>query len=192
MNWLAAIVAATHFGATLEGVAGATSGFRGIPGRLNRIDRGQPFDVFVDFAHTPQALEAVLSMVRRRTTGRVIAVFGQAGRRDVSNREAMARAVSEYADLAIVTSDDPYDEDPNAIVDDLGRTFDRLGWVEGRRYWRIVDRVEAIRFAIERAQPQDCVLLAGRGAEDTTVIGDKRIELDDRAVASTALASRSR
>jgi UDP-N-acetylmuramoyl-L-alanyl-D-glutamate--2,6-diaminopimelate ligase len=134
----------------------------------------------------------VLSELRGGTRGRLIALFGQAGHRDVANREAMVRAVSAHADLAIVTSDDPYDEDPNSIVDDLGGAFDRLGWVEGTQYWRIVDRVDAIRFAIERAKPEDCVLLAGRGAEDTTVIGNRRIELDDRAVASTALATRSR
>ncbi len=188
LNWLAAIAAARHFGATLADVQRAAATFRGVPGRLEPVRCGQPFRVFVDFAHTPQALQATLSLLRQHTDGRLIALFGQAGHRDVGNRVRMAEAVARNADLAIVTSDDPYDDDPQAIVDDLGRALRELGWREGAQFWRVVDRVEAILLALRLARRGDTVLLAGRGPEEETVVGGRRIPLIDAEVARHALA----
>jgi len=188
LNWLGAIAAARHFGATLDDVCRAAQEFGGVPGRLEAVSCGQRFQVFVDFAHTPQALATTAELLRRHTTGRLIVLFGQAGHRDLRNRGRMARAVAERADLAIVTSDDPYDEDPQLIVDELARTLRQCGWQEQRQFWRIVDRPAAIEFAIALARPGDCVLLAGRGPEDETTIGGEKVHLDDAEVARAALS----
>jgi UDP-N-acetylmuramoyl-L-alanyl-D-glutamate--2,6-diaminopimelate ligase len=190
LNWLAASAAARHFGASLTDVARAAQSFTGVPGRMQPVLRGLPFRVYVDFAHTPQALEKAIQHLRRNTRGRVIVLFGQAGGRDLGNRARMARAVAGNADLAIVTSDDPYDEDPQSIVDDLGRALTAEGWLEGRQFWRIVDRAAAIDAAIDRSRRGDVVLLAGRGPEDTQVIGSQRIALVDADVARVALSRR--
>ncbi len=187
LNWLGAIAAARHFGATLADARRAAEEFRGVPGRLEALRCGQPFHVFIDFAHTPQALAATSALLKRHTSGRLVVLFGQAGGRDIHNRARMARAVAEHADLAIVTTDDPYDEDPATIVNDLAKTLEEIGWREGERFWRIVDRVAAIEFAMKIARAGDCVLLAGRGPEEETVIGNQRIPLVDADVARAAL-----
>lgn len=149
------------------------------------------FTIFIDFAHTPQGLAASLGEVRKHVSGRLITLFGQAGHRDLQNRSRMARAVDEHADLAVVTSDDPYDEDPQQIVDDLGHMLQELGWRENREFWRIVDRRDAIAFAIDQADPGDCVFLAGRGPETETTIQGRVIELNHAEVARAALGRRS-
>lgn len=190
-NWLAAIAAATHFGATLEHVQQAAATFHGVPGRLEPVQCGQPFQVFVDFAHTPQALATTLGMLRRHVAGRLIVLFGQAGHRDRGNRRRMAAAVAANADLAVITSDDPYDEDPQAIVDDLAGLLTEIGWSEERQFWRIVDRRAAIAWALQLARSGDCVLLAGRGPEEETVIAGRRIPLVDAAVARAVLTGRA-
>jgi UDP-N-acetylmuramoyl-L-alanyl-D-glutamate--2,6-diaminopimelate ligase len=191
LNWLGAIAAGLHFGATLEEVQRAAAAFSGVPGRLEPVRCGQRFHVFVDFAHTPQALSATLTLLRRHVSGRLIALFGQAGNRDAHNRSRMARAVSDHADLAVVTNDDPYDDDPQEIVDDLGRELSRTGWRENAEFWKIVDRREAIHWAIGLARRGDCVLLAGRGPEDVTVIAGRKIPLSDSEVACEALQPKS-
>lgn len=188
LNWLAAFAAARHFGATTYDVRRAAEEFTGVPGRLEPVECGQSFKVFVDFAHTPQALTATGGLLRRHTRGRLIVLFGQAGHRDRRNRRRMADAVVEHADLAIITSDDPYDEDPQAIVDDLARWMRQAGWREGRQFWRIVEREKAIEFALETARDGDCVLLAGRGPEDETTIGGEKIPMIDAEIARVALA----
>jgi UDP-N-acetylmuramoyl-L-alanyl-D-glutamate--2,6-diaminopimelate ligase len=186
-NWLAAIGAARHFGATPLDIQRAAERFGGVPGRLEPVRAGQPFRLFVDFAHTPQGLGATTKLLRDNTRGNLIVLFGQAGRRDLQNRARMAEAVAANANRVVLTSDDPYDEDPPQIVDDLGKVFRDLGWREGTDYWRIVDRSDAIHFAVGLAKPGDCVLLAGRGPEEETVIGGKRIHLVDADVARDAL-----
>ncbi len=189
-NWLAACAAACHFGASLGDVARAARTFDGVPGRLQPVLHGLPFRVYVDFAHTPQALDVTLRHVRAHTRGRTIVLFGQAGGRDVGNRKRMAQAVAMNADFAVVTSDDPYDEDPQSIVDDLSRALEAEGWREGKQFRRVVDRSTAIEIAINHARRGDTVILAGRGPEDTTVIGSNRIHLVDAEVAKVALNRR--
>jgi UDP-N-acetylmuramoyl-L-alanyl-D-glutamate--2,6-diaminopimelate ligase len=149
-----------------------------VPGRLERIECGQPFGVFVDFAHTPDALAAVLKALRGVTSGRVICVFGAGGHRDRSKRPLMGRAVERSADIAIVTGDNPRDEDPMAIVGDV-----LAGFVNRAAVVVVPDRVAAIRRALETAEPGDCVLIAGRGHETFQIIGDEKFPLDDREVA---------
>jgi UDP-N-acetylmuramoyl-L-alanyl-D-glutamate--2,6-diaminopimelate ligase len=149
-----------------------------VPGRLERIECGQPFSVFVDFAHTPDALSTVLKTLRGATSGRVICVFGAGGRRDCQKRPLMGRAVERSADIAILTSDNPRDEDPMAIIRDV------LGGFVNRAAVQVVpDRAAAIRRALETAVPGDCVLIAGRGHETHQIIGDEKFPLDDREVA---------
>lgn len=187
LNWLAAIGAARQFGADLSAARRAAERFTGVPGRLEAVRCGQPFEVFVDFAHTPQGLATTLDLLRGHTRGRLIALFGQAGHRDTANRGPMAEAVARRADLSIITTDDPYDEDPQSIIDGLSREMARAGRSEGVDYWRIPDRREAISFALSLARPGDCVLLAGRGPEEVTIIRGQRIPLVDAEVAREAL-----
>lgn len=149
-----------------------------VPGRLERIECGQPFGVFVDYAHTPDALATVLKTLRDVTTGRLICVFGAGGQRDREKRPLMGRAVEQAVDLAILTNDNPRHEDPQAIFRDV------LGGCLAPRAVEVVpDRATAIHQALTAARPGDCVLIAGKGHEDYQIIGDQRLELDDREVA---------
>ena len=149
-----------------------------VPGRLERIECGQPFGVFVDYAHTPDALTTVLKTLRDVTAGRLICVFGAGGQRDREKRPLMGRAVEQTADLAILTNDNPRHEDPRVIFRDvLG------GFLAPRAVEVIPDRATAIHQALTAAYPGDCVLIAGKGHENYQIIGDQRLELDDREVA---------
>ena len=183
LNWLGAFAAARHFGASLPAAQQAAAEFTGVPGRLEAVSCGQPFNVFVDFAHTPQGLGATAALLRTQTRGRLIVLFGQAGHRDHGNRDRMVAAVAESADLVVITSDDPYDEEPQAITDALAESFQQRGWRENREFWRIVDRREAIAFAVGLARRGDSVLLAGRGPETVTTIAGRAIPLVDADVA---------
>jgi UDP-N-acetylmuramoyl-L-alanyl-D-glutamate--2,6-diaminopimelate ligase len=149
-----------------------------VPGRLERIECGQPFGVFVDYAHTPDALATALDTVAEVTAGRLICVFGAGGNRDEAKRPLMGRAVEERAHLAIVTTDNPRHEDPRAIAAEVIGGFARPA---DARY--MPDRAEAIQYALSLAGPDDCVLVAGRGHEPHQIVGDEQIPLDDREVA---------
>ncbi len=145
-----------------------------VPGRLERIECGQPFGVFVDYAHTPDALTVVLKTLREVTAGRLICVFGAGGERDREKRPLMGRAVEQAADLSILTNDNPRREDPQAIFREvLG------GFVVPTAVDVIPDREAAIHQALAAARPGDCVLIAGKGHETYQIIGDKRLDMDD-------------
>jgi UDP-N-acetylmuramyl tripeptide synthase len=141
--------------------------------------------VVVDYAHTPDALDNVLSALRPLVAGRLICVFGAGGDRDPGKRPEMARAVARLSDLAIVTSDNPRTESPEAIVAAVV-----AGMPEGARFEAVVDRREAIDRAIAQAGPDDLVLIAGKGHETTQTIGTVKHPFDDRAEALRALAGR--
>jgi UDP-N-acetylmuramoyl-L-alanyl-D-glutamate--2,6-diaminopimelate ligase len=149
-----------------------------VPGRLERIECGQPFGVFVDFAHTPDALTGVLKTLRQVTSGRLICVFGAGGQRDRQKRPLMGRAVEQGADIAMLTNDNPRHEDPQAIFRDV-----LAGFVNRDTVQRIPDRVAAIHRALRMAEPGDCVLIAGKGHETDQIIGDERLPMDDRELA---------
>ncbi|MBN2218247.1 MAG: UDP-N-acetylmuramoyl-L-alanyl-D-glutamate--2,6-diaminopimelate ligase [Pirellulales bacterium] len=153
-----------------------------IPGRLQRIECGQPFGVFVDYAHTPDALSGCLRALRSVVGGRLICVFGAGGDRDREKRPLMGRAVEENSDLAILTNDNPRNEPPAAILGDLLSGFARPSAVQV-----IADRREAIHFALDSARPGDCVLIAGKGHEQHQIIGDERLPLDDYEIAASWL-----
>jgi UDP-N-acetylmuramoyl-L-alanyl-D-glutamate--2,6-diaminopimelate ligase len=149
-----------------------------VPGRMDRIECGQPFGVFVDHARTADALSGVLKALRQTSDGKLICVFGAPGGDDRTKRPLLARAAECGADMVIVTNDSPRDEDPEQIISHVTAGFDRPD-----RVATISDRAEAIRFALAAAEPGDCVLIAGRGHEPYQIFGRKRIEFDDRQFA---------
>ena len=177
-NCLVAAAVGLAYGIDLTTVVRGLQSIEHVPGRLERIECGQPFGVFVDFAHTPDALEGSLRALRDVTSGRLICVFGAGGDRDRTKRPLMGRAVEEHADRAIVTSDNPRTEDPEQIIREVVSGFRSPIEVEV-----IADRAEAIRAALAEAAPGDCVLIAGKGHEDYQIIGHRRLPFDDREVA---------
>ena len=154
-----------------------------VPGRLERVAPGPPA-VFVDYAHTPDALDRVLARVRPLVAGRLICVFGCGGDRDRSKRAPMARAACAHADLAIATSDNPRSEDPEAILRDVSGGLSGASEI-------VVDRRAAIVRAVQEASDEDVVVIAGKGHEDYQLIGGERRSFDDRVEARRALEARS-
>jgi UDP-N-acetylmuramoyl-L-alanyl-D-glutamate--2,6-diaminopimelate ligase len=177
-NCLTAAAVGLAYGIEMTTVVRGLESVGHVPGRLERVECGQPFGVFVDFAHTPDALREVLKTLRHVTPGRVICVFGAGGERDRQKRPLMGRAVEEGSHAAILTNDNPRSEDPRAIFRDV------LGGCLCPQAVQVVpDRVEAIHRTLAAARPGDCVLIAGKGHEDYQIIGDRRIPLDDREIA---------
>lgn len=186
-NSLAAVAAARHFGLTMEQIARGLAETAAVPGRLQRIDGGRDFEVFVDYAHTDDALRRVIHTLRNLTAGRLIVVFGAGGDRDPTKRPLLAQAAAA-ADLAIVTSDNPRTEDPEQIITQICQGFT----LAACRYHRITDRRKAIEAAVELAQPGDKILVAGKGHETTQHIGTELHPFDDAAVCRSAIQQRVR
>jgi UDP-N-acetylmuramoyl-L-alanyl-D-glutamate--2,6-diaminopimelate ligase len=185
-NALVAAGCALSIGVSLETIVAGLAAAPQVPGRLERVECGQPFTVIVDYAHTPDSLEKALLAVKQVTPGRVIAVFGCGGDRDPDKRPMMGAAVAAYADAAVITSDNPRSEDPVGIilqVEDGVRGSSLAYEVE-------VDRRKAIGRALQLAEPGDAVLIAGKGHEDYQIFADRTIHFDDREVAREELASR--
>lgn len=155
-----------------------------VPGRMERlVDEG--FVILRDYAHTPDALERVLETLRPVTAGRLIVVFGAGGDRDRGKRPAMGRIAVRGADLAIVSSDNPRTEDPDAIIDDIEAGMEGVG------HLRITDRRAAIFHAVRLLEDGDCLVLAGKGHETYQVVGTERVPFDERELVRTALRERS-
>jgi UDP-N-acetylmuramoyl-L-alanyl-D-glutamate--2,6-diaminopimelate ligase len=186
-NCLAAVGVALSQGVDLAGAVDSLATFAGVPGRMERIDEGQPFDVIVDIASTAEAMRSVLSVLRPATPGRLIVVFGAAGERDLARRSGIAAAVAHAADFAVIANEDPRSEDPDAIIDDIARALVAGGFEEGRQFARRPDRREAIALAFDRARAGDLVLLAGKGTEQSIVIGTTHDPWDERQVARELL-----
>jgi UDP-N-acetylmuramoyl-L-alanyl-D-glutamate--2,6-diaminopimelate ligase len=179
-NALGALAAARLLGIDDAATARGLESVRGVPGRFESIDEGQGFEVIVDYAHKPVALEALLRAARELAAGRVICVFGCGGDRDRDKRPQMGRIASELADVVIVTNDNPRSEDPAAIVAAI--VAGAAGDVEVED-----DRARAIGRAIESARDGDVVLIAGKGAEQGQEFADRTIPFDDREAAREAL-----
>ena len=180
-NALGALAAARLLGIDDEAIARGLESVRGVPGRFESVDEGQPFAVVVDYAHKPDALEKVLRAAREVAgAGRVICVLGAGGDRDRGKRPVMGRLASGLADVAIVTSDNPRSEDPQAIIDEI--VAGAVGEVEV-----VPDRAAAIARAVELARQGDVVLIAGKGAEQGQQFADRTIPFDDREAAREAL-----
>ena len=179
-NALGAMAAARLLGIDDDAIVRGLESVRGVPGRFEAIDEGQPFEVIVDYAHKPFALETLLHAVRELASGRVICVFGCGGDRDREKRPQMGRIASELADVVIVTNDNPRSEDPQAIVDAI--VAGAVAPVEV-----VSDRAFAIAHAIQFAGDGDVVLIAGKGAEQGQEFADRTVPFDDRESAREAL-----
>jgi UDP-N-acetylmuramoyl-L-alanyl-D-glutamate--2,6-diaminopimelate ligase len=163
----------------------------GVPGRMERIDAGQPFGVVIDYAHSPASLQAVLDIlapVAAARGGGLIVVFGSAGERDTDKRPMMGRIAAERTRLVVVTDEDPRAEDREAILDDIARGAEQVGANRGHDLLLIADRPAAIEAAFERARPGDVVLLAGKGHEHSIIGPDGPVAYDERTTALDALA----
>lgn len=179
-NCLTAAAILSSFGLSAEQIAAGLEQCRAAPGRLDRIAAGQAFEVFVDYAHTDDALARCLQALRSMTPGRLILVFGAGGDRDRQKRPLMG-AAALHADVQIVTSDNPRTEAPERIIEDI------LAGMCTARPLVEVDRRTAIRRALELAGPGDCVLVAGKGHEQEQIIGAERLPFDDRQVVREVL-----
>jgi UDP-N-acetylmuramoyl-L-alanyl-D-glutamate--2,6-diaminopimelate ligase len=179
-NALGALAAARLLGIDHEAAARGLEAVRGVPGRFESVDEGQPFEVIVDYSHTPDSLENALRAARELAAGRVLCVFGCGGDRDREKRPLMGRIAAELADVPILTTDNPRSEDPLAIIDEVVRGTPGGLEVEP-------DRRAAIARAIEAAREGDVVLVAGRGAEPAQEVAGAKLPFDDRDVAREAL-----
>ncbi|MBI2921743.1 MAG: UDP-N-acetylmuramoyl-L-alanyl-D-glutamate--2,6-diaminopimelate ligase [Planctomycetes bacterium] len=184
-NILGAMACLEGMGVPTDALRDGAAAVHSVRGRLEPVRCGQPFAVLVDYAHTDDALVNVLTALRPLTPGRLITVFGCGGDRDRGKRPMMAKATAKYADLAVVTSDNPRSEDPARIVDDI-----LAGMPESASRIVELDRREAIRKAIREARPGDTVLIAGKGHETCQIFRDVTRPFDDRAVAAEFLGRR--
>ena len=183
-NALAAATAALELGLDEDAVVEGLAAARPVPGRYQTVERGQPFTAVVDYAHTPDALEQLLVAARTHSEGRVLVVFGCGGDRDREKRPLMGRVAATLADVVVVTSDNPRQEDAGSILDDV------VAGASGRAEVHTeVDRRTAIAHALGRAQPGDVVLVAGKGHETSQIIGTRSVRFDDREVVSEELAA---
>jgi len=184
-NALAAAGLARALGMPLDAIEAGLTSVRNIPGRLQRVPCVSGADVFVDYAHTDDALRNVLSVLKSLTRGKLIVVFGCGGDRDRTKRPRMAAATAEFADTIFVTSDNPRTEDPHAIIAEILTGFDADA---RRRVTAEVDRARAIRTALATAELGDVMLIAGKGHENYQLFADRRIHFDDVEVAIQAAA----
>ena len=189
-NALCTVAVCGGLGVPLEAIAEGIGSLECVPGRFEHIDAGQPYQVVVDYAHTEDGLRNVLRAARAICSGKVITVFGCGGDRDKGKRPKMAAAVAELGDLAIITSDNPRTEDPARILLDVEAGMAGAGKAEGKEYWKVLDRAEAIRQGVALAEPGDLVLIAGKGHEDYQILGTETIHFDDREVARAVLEER--
>lgn len=186
-NLLAASAAGLSLGMAPEDIAFACATVKSVPGRLERVEAGQPYAVLVDYAHTEDALARLLCAVRELSDKKIILVFGCGGDRDRGKRAPMGRIAGELADIAIATSDNPRSESPEAILAEIEAGLIASG---ATKYLKIVDRREAIRQAVELANPGTVVVLAGKGHEATQIIGGRELAFSDRAVAVEMIGKR--
>lgn len=205
-NALAAAAVGLGLGIPLETVIIGLHQVKSVAGRMEVVDAGQGFTVIVDYAHTPDALQKVYETIKPTVRGKLISVLGATGRRDKTKRPLLGALAGKYADYVFVTNEDPYDEDPLAIIDEVadgvprgrpktGRykvkkaeentddvTFKYKETGEDLWWWRVPDRKEAIAKALEMARPQDVVLVTGKGAEKVMAVGNKLVPFSDKAV----------
>jgi UDP-N-acetylmuramoyl-L-alanyl-D-glutamate--2,6-diaminopimelate ligase len=186
-NSLAAATVGISQGASLDAIAEALHSVQGVPGRVERIENGQPFSVIVDYAHMPESLASVLQALRPLALGRLIVVFGCGGDRDPGRRTGMGRVAAENADFTVICNDNPRNEDPLDIIEAIADAMLKAGKHEGHDFVRIPDRRDAMKFAFENAHASDVVLVAGKGHEPYLIIGDRYLPWDDRQVARDVL-----
>ena len=191
-NALAVVALGEGLGLDPAAIRAGLEAVEGVPGRMERIDRGQPFAVIVDYAHSPASLATVLDLlapVAAARGGALVAVFGSGGERDTAKRSQMGRIAGERCRLVVATDEDPRGEDRDAIVDEIVRGAEAAGRHRGVDVLAIPDRRAAIEAAFERARPGDVVLLAGKGHEPTILYADHALPWDEAAVARETLGA---
>lgn len=186
LNALGAMAAAKSLGFLLEESKEALESMNPVPGRFNMVDLEEHGKAIVDYAHTPDGLENVLKAAREivdELGGRLISIFGCGGNRDVKKRSIMGKISEKYADLSIVTSDNPRFEPPEKIIEEI------LAGMEMPTHFAVVDRSAAIRRAIEMSGQNDIILISGKGAEDYLDIGGKKLPYTDYETITEAIES---
>jgi len=190
-NALAVVALGAAWQLDPEAVRSGLESVSGVPGRMERLDAGQPFGVIIDYAHSPASLAKVLDLlapVAAARGGDLVAVFGSAGERDRAKRPMMGRIAGERCRLVVVTDEDPRGEDREAILEDIARGADTTGHRRGHDLLLIADRLAAIAAAFEHARPGDIVLLAGKGHERSIIGPDGPTPWDERSAALAALS----
>jgi UDP-N-acetylmuramoyl-L-alanyl-D-glutamate--2,6-diaminopimelate ligase len=177
-NIMAAVGVGVSFGLSIDQIEHGINSFELVPGRLEQVNEGQGFPVLVDYAHTPDAMEKVLTAVKPLVNGKLITVFGCGGDRDRGKRPLMGKIAEKVSDISILTSDNPRTEDPERIIDDV-----LTGVKEPGKMHVFIDRTAAIKWAVNSAKDEDCVLILGKGHETYQVLGRNRIDYDDREIA---------
>lgn len=191
LNILAAFAIGKLVGIEDKKLVNAISSFEGVPGRMQEVNLGQDFRIFIDFAHTPKSIELALNTLRKTTQNKLICVFGAAGERDPSKRVLMGQVAAKSADLIILTSEDPRSESPVKIVEQISKGVEREGGRVNIKYWKIIDRAEAIRKAVGNlAGSGDTVIILGKGHEQTMSIGGKEYSWSDLDQTKKALENR--
>jgi len=212
-NILGAVAAGFALGLPSEAIFHGLEKLKSVPGRLEKVSNTLGVTILVDYAHTPDALEKVLSAVRPLTQKRVVTVFGCGGDRDRGKRPLMGEIAAKLSDLVVLTSDNPRTEDPLKILDEIEAGVSKTNLKKcqvssaesgvsepeirnpkpetNRGYCVEADRREAIRIALRWAQPGDLILIAGKGHEDYQILGPQRIHFDDREVAREEASRRA-
>lgn len=183
MNALTAVGSAIGCGVAVKDALASLATFPGIPGRMETIDEGQPFKVYVDFTVTPQSYEKTLSTLKKECAGRLLVLAGSCGDRMKEKRPIVGKIVSTYADVAVIANEDPYTEDPRKIIDEVWAGMDHAN-VEAHR---IFDRREAIEFLLQQAKPGDTVVFCGKGSDTTMWLKDGKVPWNERQIVRDAL-----
>ncbi|MBI5022694.1 MAG: UDP-N-acetylmuramoyl-L-alanyl-D-glutamate--2,6-diaminopimelate ligase [Candidatus Magasanikbacteria bacterium] len=192
-NALCALTIAKSLGLSIEEIAKAAPAMTNIPGRLEFINEGQPFKIIVDYAYEPKAMIGLYETIKMIPHQKVIHVLGSTGGgRDKARRPILGQIVGEQADYAIITDEDPYDEDPREIINQVTEGALKAGKKQDKNLWKILDRREAIAKALALAQAGDLILITGKGAEQAICIAnEKKISWDDRAITRKILKNMS-
>ena len=163
----------------------ALKSFLGLPGRMELVDEGQQFFVYIDYAVTPDSFHKLAGVIKNgilHPGKKWWWVFGACGERDRGKRPEMGEIAARVADYIILTNEDPWHEDPERIMDEIEAGVVAGGKKRDENYWRMMDRAEAIRFAVQRAQPGDVVTITGKGAETAMAIGNTLVPWNERAI----------
>lgn len=200
-NALAAFATGLSLGCDPEKIKAGLEAIDSIKGRMEaiRVSKKQDFTVLVDYAHNPDSLKNVYETVREsveKKGGRIIAVLGATGRRDKTKRPLMGALAGHFADLVVFTNEDPYDEDPNAIMEEVAEgihsgSTKKHQWRLNRNYWKVLDREQAIHKAIKEAAKNDVVVITGKGAEEVMAVGERTfVPFSDKKIAESELKKR--
>ena len=191
-NALAAAATGAVIGLSDEQIARGIAALPGVEGRMNTIDEGQDFSVIVDFAHTPDSFEKLFKDLKPVVKGKLIVLFGSAGRRDEAKRAVQGKLAGEYADEVVITEEDDRDVDGVMIMNQIATGAERAGKIQSENLFLVHDRTEAIKFAVSRARKGDTVLLLGKGHEKTIERADGEHAWDEVAATRQALRARLR